>query len=278
MFNDSRMNDAVYKFRRYEDSSLVYTGINRHAGERIGLFDTSLTEFEYMAMAQEESMVAPNGLASRSSGGTAARRSTTPKPASKPAVAKPVAGKASAGAANEAKAAPARKTAPSKRIERGDARAAAKPAAQPAKRDWIVDALDDMGLKYLDMRGKQGCLWVYGANELSPRMKELDERGATFKLSRNGGRATNGRSAWWLRDYPEERKEEPKPEPAVTQEQLDELEPGDAVFHKAFGYGRIIDIDDSYIEVTFDSDNKKKKPSRKFMFPSAFFQGLLQIG
>ena len=43
-------------------------------------------------------------------------------------------------------------------------------------------------------------------------------------------------------------------------------------------YGRIIDISDSYIEVTFDSDDKKKKPSRKFMFPSAFFQGLLQIG
>ena len=51
----------------------------------------------------------------------------------------------------------------------------------------------------------------------------------------------------------------------------------DTVFHKAFGYGRIIDIDDSNIEVTFDSDDKKN-PSRKFMFPSAFFQGLLQIG
>ena len=61
------------------------------------------------------------------------------------------------------------------------------------------------------------------------------------------------------------RKEEPKPEPAVTQEQLDELEPGDTVFHKAFGYGRIIDIDEAYIEVTFDSDDKKKKPSRKFL-------------
>ena len=44
----------------------------------------------------------------------------------------------------------------------------------------------------------------------------------------------------------------------MTQEQLDELEPGDTVFHKAFGYGRIIDIEESYIEVTFDSDYKKK--------------------
>ena len=74
------------------------------------------------------------------------------------------------------------------------------------------------------------------------------------------------------------RKKEPKPEPAVTQEQLDELEPGDTVFHKAFGYGRIIDIDEACIEVTFDSDDKKKKPSRKFLFPGSFSQGLLQIG
>ena len=38
--------------------------------------------------------------------------------------------------------------------------------------------------------GAKGCLWVYGANELSLRMKELDERGAMFKLNRNGGRPT----------------------------------------------------------------------------------------
>ena len=65
------------------------------------------------------------------------------------------------------------------------------------------------------------------------------------------------------------RKEEPKPEPTVTQEQLDELEPGDTVFHKAFGCGRIIDIDEACIDVTFDSDDKKK-PSRKFLFPGSF--------
>jgi preprotein translocase subunit YajC len=64
----------------------------------------------------------------------------------------------------------------------------------------------------------------------------------------------------------------------VTQEQLDELKPGGTVFHKAFGYGQILAISDSYIEISFDADDKKKRPSRKFMFPSAFFQGLLQIG
>jgi len=41
------MNDAVYKFKRYEDPSLIYTGINRHEGEDIGLYDTVLRRKEY---------------------------------------------------------------------------------------------------------------------------------------------------------------------------------------------------------------------------------------
>ncbi len=40
VFNSSLMNDAVYKFKRYEDSSLSYTGIAKHKGLKIGLFDT----------------------------------------------------------------------------------------------------------------------------------------------------------------------------------------------------------------------------------------------
>ncbi len=40
LFNSALMNDAIYKFKRYEDASLVYTGINKHENEDIGLFDT----------------------------------------------------------------------------------------------------------------------------------------------------------------------------------------------------------------------------------------------
>lgn len=47
VFNDALMNDAVYKFRRYEDPSLTYTGIDRHAGERVGLFSTTIEEDEF---------------------------------------------------------------------------------------------------------------------------------------------------------------------------------------------------------------------------------------
>ena len=47
IFNNVRMNDAVYKFKRYEDASLEYTGVNRHQGEDVGGFDTVISEDEY---------------------------------------------------------------------------------------------------------------------------------------------------------------------------------------------------------------------------------------
>jgi hypothetical protein len=47
VFNGALMNDAVYKFKRYEDASLRYTGIDRHEGEDIGLFDTVIKEKDY---------------------------------------------------------------------------------------------------------------------------------------------------------------------------------------------------------------------------------------
>jgi hypothetical protein len=47
VFNSALMNDAVYKFKRYEDASLEYVGFNRHAGENIGLFDTVLNPQDY---------------------------------------------------------------------------------------------------------------------------------------------------------------------------------------------------------------------------------------
>ena len=47
VFNSGLMNDAVYKFKRYEDSSLTYVGINKHEGENIGLYDTVLSKDDY---------------------------------------------------------------------------------------------------------------------------------------------------------------------------------------------------------------------------------------
>tara|TARA_R110002033_G_scaffold169427_1_gene210166 strand:+ start:2674 stop:5178 length:2505 start_codon:yes stop_codon:yes gene_type:complete len=47
VFNSGLMNDAVYKFKRYEDSSLEYIGINKHEGEDVGLYDTTLSAYDY---------------------------------------------------------------------------------------------------------------------------------------------------------------------------------------------------------------------------------------
>ena len=47
VFNSALMNDAVFKFKRYEDASLAYTGIIRHSAADIGLYDTVITSKEF---------------------------------------------------------------------------------------------------------------------------------------------------------------------------------------------------------------------------------------
>ena len=49
VFNDSQMNDAILKFRRYEDSSLTYTGLDKHESDtRIGAWDTSISKEDFI--------------------------------------------------------------------------------------------------------------------------------------------------------------------------------------------------------------------------------------
>lgn len=52
VFNEALMDDAVFKFKRYEDASLGYAGVNRHKDENVGLFDVVLTRAEYEEMAR----------------------------------------------------------------------------------------------------------------------------------------------------------------------------------------------------------------------------------
>ncbi|MGN0163091.1 MAG: restriction endonuclease, partial [Candidatus Ornithomonoglobus sp.] len=60
VFNEALMNDAVYKFKRYEDASLTYTGIDKHQGEKVGLYSTVVSREDYDIMAGHlaDSMVA----------------------------------------------------------------------------------------------------------------------------------------------------------------------------------------------------------------------------
>ena len=47
VFNASLMNDAIFKFKRYEDSSLSYTGLDKHENEDVGGWDTVVKRKEY---------------------------------------------------------------------------------------------------------------------------------------------------------------------------------------------------------------------------------------
>jgi hypothetical protein len=47
VFNDGLMNDAVYKFKRYEDASLEYTGLTKRYDETVGLWCTVLSAADY---------------------------------------------------------------------------------------------------------------------------------------------------------------------------------------------------------------------------------------
>jgi hypothetical protein len=56
VFNSALMNDAIYKFKRYEDSSLAYVGINKHKDQDIGLYDTVLSSQDYKATFENNSL------------------------------------------------------------------------------------------------------------------------------------------------------------------------------------------------------------------------------
>lgn len=47
VFNANLMNDAIFKFKRYEDASLSYTGVDKHEGMDIGGWDTVIKRDEY---------------------------------------------------------------------------------------------------------------------------------------------------------------------------------------------------------------------------------------
>lgn len=47
LFDSEKMNQGIFGFRKYEDSSLSYTGIDKHAGESVGGWDTVLRREEY---------------------------------------------------------------------------------------------------------------------------------------------------------------------------------------------------------------------------------------
>ena len=62
VFNASLMNDAIFKFKRYEDSSLSYTGIEKSVSDEVGGFDTVIRreEYERLFFHQQATLSADN--------------------------------------------------------------------------------------------------------------------------------------------------------------------------------------------------------------------------
>lgn len=62
VFNAPLMNDAIFKFKRYEDSSLSYTGIEKHISDEVGGWDTTIRreEYERLFYNQQAIMEAPS--------------------------------------------------------------------------------------------------------------------------------------------------------------------------------------------------------------------------
>ncbi len=58
VFNAPLMNDAIFKFKRYEDASLTYTGIDKHINDEVGGWDTTIrkSQYEKLFYNQQDSM------------------------------------------------------------------------------------------------------------------------------------------------------------------------------------------------------------------------------
>ena len=53
LFNESLMNEAVFNFKRYEDASLTYTGIDKHENEDVGLYNTVINKKSYDELSKD---------------------------------------------------------------------------------------------------------------------------------------------------------------------------------------------------------------------------------
>ena len=54
LFDPEKMNQGIFGFRKYESSSLNYTGIDKHEGEAVGGWDTVLRREEYEVLYSKQ--------------------------------------------------------------------------------------------------------------------------------------------------------------------------------------------------------------------------------
>lgn len=102
LFDPEKMNQGIFGFRKYENSSLNYTGIDKHEGESIGGWDTVLRREEYEALYSKqqatvtdlsdaiisatETKTAPESSASSKVDTTSAKKTVNPEKQEKPQI------------------------------------------------------------------------------------------------------------------------------------------------------------------------------------------------
>lgn len=102
LFDPEKMNQGILGFRKYENSSLNYTGIDKHEGESIGGWDTVLRREEYEALyskqqatvtdlsdaiiSSTETKTAPESSESSKIDTTSAKKTVNPEKQEKPQI------------------------------------------------------------------------------------------------------------------------------------------------------------------------------------------------
>lgn len=102
LFDPEKMNQGIFGFRKYENSSLNYTGIDKHEGEAVGGWDTVLRREEYEALYSKqqatitdltdaiisatETKTAPESSASSKIDTTSAPKTVNPEKQEKPQI------------------------------------------------------------------------------------------------------------------------------------------------------------------------------------------------
>ena len=92
LFDSEKMNQGIFGFRKYENASLSYTGVDRHEGEAVGGWDTvlrreeyealygkqqaSLTSFEEIILSQDNETTTANGTVHTTNGNSTTERGT----------------------------------------------------------------------------------------------------------------------------------------------------------------------------------------------------------
>ena len=102
LFDPEKMNQGIFGFRKYENSSLNYTGIDKHEGESIGGWDTVIRREEYEALyskqqatvtdlsdaiiSSTETKTAPESSESSKIDTTSAKKTVNPEKQEKPQI------------------------------------------------------------------------------------------------------------------------------------------------------------------------------------------------